>query len=180
MWAESAEMVPPENDTTEARHPSTGSLTGRIQSARQVGQRLGDAIILMMSAQRYRHVSLSDLDWLVLPPLLANQLIVAEMPMNAAQPTPVPVGVTLWARVSRDVETKIRQQIAAGMFPVRLKPEDWTSGDNIWLIDIVAPNREIGTRLFQEFQKIGFGASTVQVHPVVARSIDIARIKSAG
>jgi cytolysin-activating lysine-acyltransferase len=178
------QMAPPDTDgvdpqTSQSAAPSAEVLARRIEQARRVGQRLGDAVIMLMGAQRYRHLSLSDLDWMILPPLLANQLIVAEMAMSAEHPTPVPVGVTLWAKVSREVELKIKQQIAANVFPVKLKPEDWTSGDIVWLMDIVSPSREMGTRLFREFRKVGAGAGTLQVHPIVARVIDVKHINAA-
>ena len=47
-------------------------------------------------------------------------------------------GVAIWASVSAEVDAEIRQQIQAGVFPVRLKAEAWNSGKINWLIDVIA------------------------------------------
>jgi hemolysin-activating ACP:hemolysin acyltransferase len=49
----------------------------------------------------------------------------------------------LWARVSAEVDTKLRAQIRKGLSPLRLAPADWNSGDIVWIVDIIAPP-EIG------------------------------------
>ena len=48
--------------------------------------------------------------------------------------TKQPVGLALWARVSPEVE----ERLASGGAN-KLKPEDWNSGDTLWLVDLVAP-----------------------------------------
>jgi hypothetical protein len=37
-------------------------------------------------------------------------------------------GIAIWASVSTEVDARIRAQVKARVFPVKLKPEDWTSG----------------------------------------------------
>ncbi|MEO1205118.1 MAG: toxin-activating lysine-acyltransferase [Pseudomonadota bacterium] len=40
-----------------------------------------------------------------------------------------------WARVSTDVDTRMSE--IAGKQPLRLRPDEWTSGEIYWLIDAV-------------------------------------------
>jgi cytolysin-activating lysine-acyltransferase len=153
------------------------ALAARAGAARLAGQQLGDAILLMLTAPRYRHISLSDLDWMVLPPLLANQLIVAHNTPTEQRPIAAPVGVAIWARVSPDVDLKIKQQIANNVFPIRLKPDEWTSGDAVWLMDVIAPTRVLATKLFREFQRLKVGDGRLQINPIVGRVIDVKLLK---
>lgn len=52
-------------------------------------------------------------------------------------------GFAVWASVSEEVDLKIRDQIKAGTFPIRLKPEDWQSGSINWLLDVIAPDGSV-------------------------------------
>jgi hypothetical protein len=40
-------------------------------------------------------------------------------------------GIAIWASVSTEVDARIRAQVKARVFPVKLKPEDWTSGSKV-------------------------------------------------
>jgi cytolysin-activating lysine-acyltransferase len=44
-----------------------------------------------------------------------------------------PIGVVLWARVSAEVEA----MLAAGT--TKLRPQDWRSGDRLWVVEVIAP-----------------------------------------
>jgi cytolysin-activating lysine-acyltransferase len=44
-----------------------------------------------------------------------------------------PIGVAFWGTVSAEVE----ERLAAGTS--RLRPQDWKSGDRLWVVEIVAP-----------------------------------------
>ena len=44
-----------------------------------------------------------------------------------------PIGVALWAYVNDEVEERLKSGNA------RLAPQDWKSGEKLWLTDIVAP-----------------------------------------
>jgi cytolysin-activating lysine-acyltransferase len=73
----------------------------------------------------------------VVPALLTGQFSIAEA---KAQPegTTVPVGVVLWASVSPEVDKRLSEQFTS---PVRLRPDEWRSGDQIWLIDAAGDPR---------------------------------------
>ena len=44
-----------------------------------------------------------------------------------------PIGVALWAYVSDEVQERLAQG------STRLAPNDWKSGDNLWLVELIAP-----------------------------------------
>jgi cytolysin-activating lysine-acyltransferase len=64
------------------------------------------------------------------------------------------VGFAIWANVSEEVDAKIREQTTAGVFPVRLKPEDWASGSINWLLDVVAPTAMLATAVLANLRQV--------------------------
>lgn len=70
-----------------------------------------------------------------------------------------------------EVTAKIRDQFKGGVFPTRLSADDWASGESIWLLDLIAPNRQLATAVLANFRQIA-GDKPVSIHPIVARSVD--------
>ncbi len=108
---------------------------------RQVSQSIaaayGEIVALLARSPKYRHFSLADLEWLVAPPLLANQFRLVSGKVKGQAGLQVPLGVAFWAFVSPEVAAKLEtQQKDGAMF--RLAPQEWKSGDILWLLDIVA------------------------------------------
>lgn len=101
---------------------------------------LGEIVWLMTQTPIYRQLKISDLEWLVMPPLLLKQfkLFYGE--------TGTPIGVALWAYLNEEGESKFTQQ-------GRIDPPDWANGAQLsagtglipapggapWLIELVAP-----------------------------------------
>jgi cytolysin-activating lysine-acyltransferase len=90
---------------------------------------LTQIIGVLMRSQHYRHYTLGDLDWLVIPPVLAGQYRLGEVKTKHDGAT-LPVAVLLWAKVSPDVDARLTQSETP---TIRLSPEEWTSGDILWL-----------------------------------------------
>jgi hemolysin-activating ACP:hemolysin acyltransferase len=108
----------------------------------------------MMSTPRYRHHTLAELQHLVLEPMIRDRIAVASPPHKEGEPEPLPAGIAIWAKVSSEVDAKIREQIKAGAFPVRLKAEDWDSGDIAWLLDVIAPSKEQAAAVVRNFGQV--------------------------
>jgi len=85
---------------------------------------LGDAIALMMHSKSHRHLFLSDLEWLVLPPLLLRQVRVFR---NMRQP----LAYVSWAFLNEETEKRLLNGQG------RLSPRDWKTGTRPWIIDCV-------------------------------------------
>lgn len=87
---------------------------------------LGPVAWLMMQQGATRHNFLSDLEWRVLPPMVLDQ---AKLYMKDN----MPIAFISWAKLSPDAAERFRQP------PHRLGPADWKSGDQVWIVDMVAP-----------------------------------------
>ena len=98
----------------------------------------GKVTMAMMMLPRYRSQTLADLQHLVLEPLIRDRIAIAYSPDKEKTTATDVAGMAIWASVSEEVDGRIREQIKAGTFPVRLKPEDWASGEINWLLDVIA------------------------------------------
>jgi len=87
---------------------------------------LGPAMWLMARDQRLRYTFVGDLDWRLLPPLLADQC-------RLYSKADMPWAFVTWAFVSDEVDKRLRTTS-----PV-IAPHEWKSGENPWLIDVIAP-----------------------------------------
>ena len=121
----------------------------------------------MMSTPRYRHHTLAELQHLVLEPMIRDRIAVATPPQRDGEPEPLPAGIAIWAKVSDEVDAKIREQIKAGAFPVRLKAEEWDSGEIAWLLDVIAPTMEQATAVVKNFGQV-VKDGKLFVHPRVS------------
>lgn len=95
-----------------------------------VSHMLGEMTWLLTQSPLHRALLIGDLEWLVMPALIAEQFYIFRDGER-------PVGLGLWARTTPEGEAKLGQ----GMIEPanRLSLEEWTSGDRVWLVDLVAP-----------------------------------------
>jgi hemolysin-activating ACP:hemolysin acyltransferase len=140
----------------------------RDLTLRLVQAQVADAVGLMMRSERHRHYSIGDLEWMLLPPLMLNQLLVsyarpgekAQAPAadsmapageqapperNEKQTPQAPimaVAMVSFARVSPEVFAKLDAQKKVGV-PYRLAPQEWASGDIVRVIDTIGSAAEI-------------------------------------
>jgi cytolysin-activating lysine-acyltransferase len=98
---------------------------------------LTQIIGVLMRSQHFRQYTLGDLEWLVIPPVLAGQYRIGEVKTKKSEAT-LPVAVVLWAKVSPEVDARLTQSDTPAL---RLRPEDWTSGDILWLTHAVGEPR---------------------------------------
>ena len=136
----------------------------RIQSS------VGQIVLAMMNLPRYRHQTLSDLSHMVLDPLMRDRIAIATAKDAQGQGDAL-AGIAIWATVSDEVDTSISEQVRAGVFPIRIGSEEWASGETLWLIDVIAPNRRLASTVLANFRQIA-GDRPVKIHPIVARSVD--------
>ncbi len=87
---------------------------------------LGPIIVLYLQSQHRRYQFISDIEWLVFPPLVRDQ---CKLYMKKEYP----VSFVSWAFVNEEVE---KRMLANGG---KLRDEDWNSGNKICLVDIIAP-----------------------------------------
>jgi len=93
---------------------------------------------VLMRSQHYRQYKIADLEWLVVPPVAAGQFRIGEVKPDPKQNAAIPVAVVLWASVSPEVDKRLTE---ADTMEFRLKPEEWTSGNIIWLVHAAGETR---------------------------------------
>lgn len=102
----------------------------RAATAPTVSHMLGEMTWLLTQSPLHRALTLGDLEWLVMPALLAEQFYVFRDGER-------PIGLALWARTTAEGEAKLERGMVEPTN--RLTLDEWQNGDRVWLIDLVAP-----------------------------------------
>ena len=139
-----------------APSPTGGLHLGHAWSAIQAHDRAwdhGGRFLLRIedtdvTRSRPEHVAgiLADLEWLVLPPVMAGQFRLghATRPADAGKPTQggisIPVAVALWARVSPEIDKALSENLDKH---VRLRADEWATGENLWLMAAAGDKRAV-------------------------------------
>jgi cytolysin-activating lysine-acyltransferase len=159
--------------TPSAMTPELMAQIGELRSKIQIS--IGQTLLAMMDLPRYKHISLADFSHLVINPLLRNRVAIAHKSITENGQAKVDeesiAGIAIYATVSPAIDAKIAEQTKAGVFPIRLNPEDWTSGDMPWLLDVIAADRTQATSVLANFRQV-VGDKPIKIHPMVARLID--------
>lgn len=142
----------PSNPDQTAPQPDAEVLEKVAAVRNHVHESFGKVAMAMMAMPRYRHQTLADLNHIVLEPLIRDQMAMAYPPKSNDNPLSDVAGMAIWASVSEEVDTKIREQIKAGVLPVRLKADDWTSGKINWLLDVIAPDQKTTANVIANFK----------------------------
>ena len=96
-----------------------------------VSHMLGELTWLLSQSPAHKHFAIGDLEWMVMPAVLLEQFRVFHGDKH-------PLGFALWAYLSEEAEARMTGAVAAGG-GARLRPDDWKSGDRLWLVELVAP-----------------------------------------
>ncbi|WP_119309738.1 toxin-activating lysine-acyltransferase [Cohaesibacter haloalkalitolerans] len=116
---------------------------------------IGEAVMLLARDPKWRYASLADIEWLIAPAIFANQFMTlrGKVKNGDGEETgaTIPIGLALWAKVSKEVDTKLKAQKESGA-QFKLAPQDWTSGDIPWLVLISGPEA-IQSKLKVKYQK---------------------------
>jgi cytolysin-activating lysine-acyltransferase len=114
-------------------------------AAMVVGQVCG----LMTVSPAHKHLFIADLEWALMPPVMLRQFSMVRQNNRLA-------AFVSWASVSDEIDARLQQGVA------RLKPTDWRSGDNLWIIDVIAPFGRREEIIAQVREKV-FAGKAVQV-----------------
>lgn len=116
---------------------------------------IGEIYWLLSQSPRHRHLAISDSEWFFLPALAARQARVFHAEDK-------PVGLALWASVSEDVEKEKFLKKGA-----RLRPDEWKSGDRVWLVELVCPFATAENKLYEtmisELAKTALKGKTLKI-----------------
>ena len=156
-------------------------VVARIAEVRaHVREAFGKAVMSMMMLPRYRNQTLGDLQHLVLEPLIRDRIAIAYPGGESAKAAGGDMaGLAIWASVSDEADARIRDQIKAGTFPIRLKPEDWNSGETNWLLDVIAPDQRTAANVIANFKQV-VKQGSLRLHPMITRLVDAETLKKMG
>ena len=168
MNKENSPFINADRDAAVPNNPKlSAELSTRISELRaQVQESFGKVVMTLMMIPRYRHQTLADLHHLVMDPMIRDRVAIAYPPQAEGAPPSQMAGLAIWASVSPDVDVRIRSQIREQVFPIRLNPEDWTSGEINWLLDVIAPDRAAATKVIANLKQIIKGGD-LRLHPII-------------
>ena len=115
----------------------------------------------------------------MLEPLIRDRIAIAYPKDEERTAMTDLAGLAIWASVSDEVDAKIRDQIKGGVFPIRLKAEDWQSGEINWLLDVIAPTKETTASVIANFKQVVKGGD-LRLHPIVAKLVDAETLEKMG
>jgi cytolysin-activating lysine-acyltransferase len=147
----------------ESAKPSGSPDTARTpnpEQARQIAEieiALGQIVSLLIRSAHHKQHSLADLEWMLLPAVLAGQFRIAHAQAQPSGPR-TPVAAALWASVSSEVD----QRLSDLSNPLRLSPQEWRSGDILWLVDTVGDARVV-PQLLKHLQETAFKGRDMKV-----------------
>ena len=87
----------------------------------------GDYLFLAERSPRHRGMDIGTFSGSIVPPIMADQYKLFRF-------DGVPRGIFTWGLLSPDAE---RRYVSGEP----LRPEDWRSGDHLWIVDMIAPYR---------------------------------------
>jgi len=115
----------------------------RAQFSQRISAAFGDVVSILMRTRAFKHHTLADLEWMVVPALTTGQFSLAQA-QSKAHGAMAAVGVVLWASVSDEVDQRLSQ---SSQGPTRLRPDEWRSGTHIWVVDGIGDRRVIAAQL---------------------------------
>lgn len=149
--------------TSTPARTSSGSTTSELPGKRQQRSArttlvFGQVISLLMRSPEYKHFSLADLEWLVVPPVRLGQCGVAQV-KTQEDGFAVPVAAALWASVSVEVDRRLSSQLDK---PLRLRPDEWRSGGILWLVSAVGEARLV-PQFLKQLERTAFKGREVKL-----------------
>ena len=115
-------------------------MKARATAAARISSAFGDIIALLMGSAQFKHYALVDLEWLVIPPLVSGQFLLAHA-QSRETGLAAPAATILWGSVSAEVDQRLTATIDQ---PLRLKPHEWQSGDILWIVAAAGEPRADG------------------------------------
>jgi hemolysin-activating ACP:hemolysin acyltransferase len=164
--------MPPASSSAVAHSPAAQAQTGQpaqpelsdeqkrknANSSKMIAAAFGEIVALLMRTPAHKDTKLADLEWLVAPAVATGQFTIAEAQMKANGITQ-PMGVVLWAKVSPEVDKRLQQTIDQ---PLKLTPQEWASGDIIWLIEVAGEPRVLDA-VMKRMRETVWSGKTVRV-----------------
>lgn len=124
--------------------------------SRLISAKFGNIVTVLMQSEPHKDMRLNHLRDYVVPPLMTSQYRLAEASKKGSGNV-VPVGLILWAKVADEIDQKLRNSLDK---PFILLGDQWSSGENYWIIDAVGEERFL-TPLLTDLRKTDFKGKPV-------------------
>lgn len=117
----------------EPEQPTAGQAEtqGDVPRLSATAALLGEIVWLLGRSEAHKHIFLTELDWMVMPPIPLRQFRIWRQNNQ-------PVAYASWAFLSDEADKRFTEGAEAGRIS-RVNPSEWKSGDNLWLVDFIAP-----------------------------------------
>jgi len=115
---------------------------GAAQS-KVIAASIGDMAVVLSRSPVHKHYSLADIEWMVLPAVFAGQFYTVET-AHRERGFRVPIAIVTWAFVSDEIDVRLRE---GAKQRVRLRPDEWKSGDIGWLIEAAGDSKGLDAAL---------------------------------
>jgi cytolysin-activating lysine-acyltransferase len=134
------------NDTTNTPNMNKIKLPAFIS----LESALGAVSMLAMKSANHKYLFVSDYEWLVMPPVALKQFVLFRTEKNE------PIAFISWASINEDVE----KRLLSGS--IKLKPQEWNSGDKLYIIDMISPFG-IGKEILKQLNEKMFKDKDVRI-----------------
>lgn len=136
---DATKTTPPPTDAAKAPAPNLPpeELQRRADIAKRLAGAFGEIVSVMMRSEGHRLNYLAELEWLVLPALATGQFSIADA-QSKSLGIVAPIAAVLWASVSPEIDKRLSEN---PMRPGRLKPEEWKSGEIVWIVEAIGAPR---------------------------------------
>lgn len=134
------------NSSTASQKTASAPPAG---TARTVAEALGQVVWLLSQSPMHKILRIEDLEWSFMPAIIHEQFRIfrfgplpglenvdpktfAPLGMSKDALEQLPLGVAIWAKLSEAAEEKLEKG-------EHLSPEEWKSGDRVWLVELISP-----------------------------------------
>jgi hemolysin-activating ACP:hemolysin acyltransferase len=149
--------------------PGARSAAGRGEVPRaRFAHNFSSIVAVLMKEQQFKNLRLADLYWLVLPAMVSSQWELAQACMRPSgdkaggdddkRRMVVPAAVAFWASVSPEIDARLSSELDK---PLLLRPDEWATGDILWLV-AVAGDRRVVPKLLEQLEATRFKGRTVK------------------
>jgi hemolysin-activating ACP:hemolysin acyltransferase len=104
---------------------------------------VGDVAVVFSRSASHKHYALADIEWMILPAVMTGQAYIAEL-QHKEHGARAPVAAVLWASVSAETDQRLSASLTQKL---RLRPDEWKSGEILWIIDAAGEPRAIAGAL---------------------------------
>ena len=166
--------MPVSTDTSPANGAATPP-AARIPAAQPGATRqaryadaFSNIVGVMMRDEGFGSLRLRDLEWLVLPPVMSGQWRLGQASAEAlgeksagadAKRTMLPSAAVLWATVSPAVDKRLTEDLDQ---PIKLRADEWVSGDIVWLI-VAAGDKRVVPKFLRQLAGTEFKGKPVKM-----------------